>query len=183
MKQRRAKFLFSALCWSLVWGGGHSPVLARAPDGASPISIDTRVEIFVDDSLVDPSLTRDVSLRLQAPVRREVVLTTDRPWEGAASAYFTVIQDGERFRLYYRGYVPEDGDASSQQVTCYAESADGVNFTRPNLGLHEFQGSKENNIIREGRMFRVLYDPRDEDPTKRYKAIIREPAGDFRAYA
>ncbi len=175
MKQRRAKFLFSALCWSLVWGGGPSPLLAQAPDGASPLSIGARVEMFVDDTLVDPSLTRNVSLRLQAPARREVVLTTDRPWEGAASAYFTVIQDGERIRLYYRGYVPEGGDASGQQVACYAESTDGVNFTRPNLGLHEFQGSKENNIVFmgvEAHNFAPFLDANpNAKPEERYKAV------------
>jgi hypothetical protein len=52
---------------------------------------------------------------------------------------------GDRYRLYYRCQPPggsEDGD--EHQVTCYAESPDGVTWTKPNLGLFEFQGSKEN---------------------------------------
>ena len=91
-----------------------------------------------------------ISLKLHTPIRREVVLTTDKPWEGKASAYFTVFQDGPRIRLYYRGYIPKGGDTSDQQVTCYAESSDGIHFTRPNLGLYEFQGSTENNIVYRG---------------------------------
>ena len=34
--------------------------------------------------------------------------------------------------------------------TCYAESRDGTHWTRPKLGLVEFEGSKENNIILTG---------------------------------
>src|SRR5262249_22823700 len=51
-------------------------------------------------------------------------------------------------RLYYRGYAPED--RSEQQVTCYAESEDGIHFIRPDLGLYDFHGSRENNIIYRG---------------------------------
>jgi len=29
---------------------------------------------------------------------------------------------------------------------CYAESGDGIHWKKPNLGLHEFRGSKDNNI-------------------------------------
>src|SRR3954471_20184058 len=109
-----------------------------------PTDIGTRVEMFVDDQLIDPAHRRDITLELQTPVRREVVLTTDKPWEGIFSAYFTILQDGPKFRLYYRGSGPV-GDNSDRQYTCYAESNDGIHFVRPNLGLHEFEGSKDNN--------------------------------------
>ena len=33
------------------------------------------------------------------------------------------------------------------QLTCYAESHDGITWTRPSLGLFEFKGSKDNNIV------------------------------------
>src|SRR5262245_6620382 len=113
----------------------------------TPVPIGSRVEMFVDSWLMDSnSLRGDISLRLQTPQKREIVLVTDKPWEGPDSAYFTVFQDGARVRLYYRGMVP-GGDTSAEQVTCYAESEDGTHFTRPNLGLVEFKGSKENNII------------------------------------
>ena len=81
-------------------------------------ALGSRWELFVDEGLVESR--RGVALRLSTPVRREVVLTTDRPWEGPASAYFTAIQDGKKVRLYYRGYCP--GDQSLEQVTCLAES-------------------------------------------------------------
>lgn len=147
---------------------------AAEPDGA-PVAIGSRVEMFVDDWLIDSTRSPgNVSLQLQPPVKREIVLVTDKPWEGPDSAYFTVFQDGPRVRLYYRGIVPA-GDTSTGQVTCYAESTDGIHFTRPNLGLVEFQGSKENNIIYRGLEAHNFAPFRDANPSAgpeaRYKAL------------
>jgi photosystem II stability/assembly factor-like uncharacterized protein len=130
--------------------------------------------MFVDDWLIDPAHSRGVSLELQTPVRREVVLTTDKPWEGNASAYFSVFQDGPLYRMYYRGLTPGRDD-SDQQLTCYAESADGVHFTRPELGLYEFQGSKNNNIVLrsvDSHNFAPFLDANPAaKPEERYKAL------------
>ena len=128
----------------------------------------------VDDRLIDPAHRRGISLELQTPERREVVLTTDKPWEGIFSAYFTIFQDGSKFRLYYRGSGPV-GDSSERQYTCYAESTDGIHFTRPNLGLHEFGGSKENNIILSGLVSHNFSPFLDTNPAakpdERFKAL------------
>src|SRR6476620_6371878 len=140
----------------------------------SPIELGNRVEMFVDDWLMDSSSTRGVTLQLQSPTRREVVLTTDKPWEGRFSAYFTVFQDGPLFRMYYRGSGPV-GDLSNQQFTCYAESQDGIHFERPSLGLHEFNGSKNNNIVLTGvssHNFAPFLDTNPSaKPAERYKAL------------
>lgn len=145
------------------------------PPAAGPVDIGTRIEMFVDEQLVDPAHTRYVALKLHPPTRREIVLTADQPWEGPGSAYYTVIQDGPRVRLYYRGHIPDGGDASADQVTCYAESADGVTFTRPQLNLYEFQGSKQNNIVYRGveaHNFAPMLDANpDAEPNARYKAV------------
>ena len=132
--------------------------------------------MFVDDWLMDSTRSRgSVSLQLQTPVKREIVLVTDKPWEGPDSAYFTVFQDGPLVRLYYRGMVPGGADTSSGQVTCYAESTDGIHFARPNLGLVEFQGSRDNNIIYRGLEAHNFAPFRDENPAakpeERYKAL------------
>jgi hypothetical protein len=37
------------------------------------------------------------------------------------------------------------------QVTCYAESRDGIRWTKPELGLVEFKGSSQNNIVWKDR--------------------------------
>ena len=77
-----------------------------------------------------------------------------RPWEGNTCGYVSVFQDGDLYRMYYRGslrvYTEGKIEYPREPVTCYAESADGVRWTKPSLGLVEFEGSKDNNIILEG---------------------------------
>ena len=44
-----------------------------------------------------------------------------------------------------------EGQAAKKEAhpefACYAESRDGIHWTKPELGQHEFNGSKRNNII------------------------------------
>jgi hypothetical protein len=49
--------------------------------------------------------------------------------------------------LYYRGVPTAGSDGRSNEVTCYAESEDGIHWTKPNLRLHEVKGTRENNVI------------------------------------
>ena len=141
--------------------GGPSP----------PRDIGNRVQPLVDRWLVDRMV--GATLRLQSPVRREIVLVIDRKWEGPSSAYFTAIQDGGTVRLYYRGYCPDD--RSDQQVTCVAESADGIHFVRPHVGLFAFDGSRLNNIVWRGvesHNFAPFLDTNPGClPGERYKAL------------
>jgi hypothetical protein len=173
MIMRTKKHLLSLLLAASAWGSCHFLALAQLPAGGA-IDVGTRVEMFVDDRLIDPTLRHNISLQLQTPVRREVVLTTDKPWDGHFSAYFTILKDGPKFRLYYRGSGAKK-DNSEEQFTCYAESGDGINFVRPNLGLHEFEGSKENNIILSGvasHNFAPFLDTNPAaKPDERYKAL------------
>ncbi|MEX2114520.1 MAG: hypothetical protein WD845_15100 [Pirellulales bacterium] len=147
---------------------------ASADEAASKPAVDigSRWELLVDDWLIDAQ--QGTSLLLNAPERREVVLVTDAPWEGITSAYFSVVQDGELVRLYYRGSVP-GSDHSEDQVTCMAESRDGIHFTRPNLGIIEINGSAENNVVWKGvesHNFAPFIDTNpDCKPQERYKAL------------
>jgi hypothetical protein len=38
-------------------------------------------------------------------------------------------------------------DGRNTEVTCYAESDDGIHWRKPELGIYEVNGSKKNNII------------------------------------
>ncbi len=68
-------------------------------DGA-PMQIGSRLELMVDDALID-KLSGGAHLKLHRPVRREVALVTDEPWEGNASHYRCVFRDGDIYRMYY----------------------------------------------------------------------------------
>lgn len=141
-----------------------------------PIAIGDRRELFVDDDLV-ASLS-EARRELHHPVPREIAITHDAAWEGAGSGYHTVIQDGDLYRLYYRGSplgVENKRLIAGPEVYCYAESRDGIHFTRPELGLHEHGGSKKNNIILTGvgtHNFAPFLDHRPGcPPESRFKAL------------
>src|SRR6187431_187873 len=110
--------------------------------------IGNRRELFVDDCLID-RMTGSARLEVQQPTPKEMVLTADKPWEGNTSAYYTILRDGETYRMYYRGanWDEKAKKATHREVTCYAESKDGIAWTKPELGLFEFNGSKANNIV------------------------------------
>jgi hypothetical protein len=103
------------------------------------------------------------------------IVVPDQPWETQAKCILpmTILRDPDtgKFRLWYSAWGKQLGKPTYE---CYAESQDGLHWIKPDLGLVEFNGSKNNNIIREGRMFRVRLDPSDPDPSRRYKAIIRD---------
>jgi hypothetical protein len=130
--------------------------------------------MFVDDWLIDEK--HHVELKLHPPQRREVVLTTELPWEGTTSGvYSAIVQHNGKIGLYYRGIGAAGGDYDESQVTCYAESEDGVHFEKPELGLVEFEGSKRNNLILSGRIshnFTPFLDLSPDTPEEgRYKAV------------
>ena len=111
---------------------------------SAPVDIGSRLELFVDDCLIDEM--RGVALRLQRPQPAETVLAFDKPWEGPFTGSLTVLKDGGKYRLYYFGF-PMWPTLKHLRCLCMAESDDGVHFTRPHIGLHERDGSRANNIV------------------------------------
>lgn len=161
--------------------GKSSIYLARikVAEPEEPISIGNRLEPFVDDYLVE-EFSGEAALRLHPPQRREVVLVHDASWEGNTSTYHTVFHDGEKYRMYYRAHHYEQHGSGKIQnhpeYICYAESDDGIEWTKPNLGLFEFKGSKENNIVwADGpgvHNFAPFHDSNpDALPSEKYKAV------------
>lgn len=144
--------------------------------------IDSYWELFVDGAVIE-SLEGQARLQLHHPVPQEVVLECDRPWEGNTSGYFSVLQDGNSFRMYYRGsgFDKRKQKVPHGEVTCMAESNDGVHWSRPNLGLFEFGGSKRNNIVwigEESHDFAPFVDTNPRcDARARYKALGRSQDG------
>lgn len=109
------------------------------------VDIGSRRELFLDHELID-SLD-DIRLVMHRPHDEGQVLAFDNPWEGAFCGYATVIRDDDLFRLYYRGLGKAGQDGSQSETTCYAESKNGRDWTKPHLGLFEIMGTRENNVI------------------------------------
>ncbi len=151
-----------------------------------PIRIGSRRELMVDRHLIDKMT--GVRLVLHHPTPREIVLVHDKPWEGSGTGYHSVFQDGGLYRMYYKGWQLTVNAKKLIQphglVTCYAESRDGIHWKKPKLGLVEFNGSKQNNIVlASAKIGKVNADAghiamfKDDNPRcsadAKYKAIIR----------
>ena len=141
-----------------------------APAADSVLDIGSRLELFVDDHLIDT--LQNARLEMHPPTRREVSIEFDEPWEGKGSFYPTVLKDGDTYRAYYRGKPMELEDGAPDEDTCYAESADGIHWTKPNLGLFEARGRGDNNVILSGEAiapiphnFTPFIDARPGTPT------------------
>jgi len=104
-------------------------------------------QLFLDDSLIESM--DGVRLVLEKPrgVGNALILP-DEPWEIAhgaqVGAYSSVLEDGDRVRTWYFATAGED---QMQRRVCYAESDDGIHFTKPPLGLHEMGGTTGNSAV------------------------------------
>jgi hypothetical protein len=161
MKREQMKWILSAQLMLLL------PLTVVAIE-----DIGDRRELFVDHRLIE-SLD-GVELRMHEPQDAGPAFYFDRPWEGRFSAYATVLDDHGLFRMYYRGLPRGGGEVDA--VTCYAESPDGVNWIKPNLGLFEVAGTRDNNVVLANNTFARNFSPFLDDrpgvpPEERFKAI------------
>jgi hypothetical protein len=174
---RCSSFLVAAIALAILGPSVFSLHVAGAeplPSDA-PVDIGSRLEPFADDFMIER--LDGAELKLREPALAGVALRFDRPWEGAFCGYVTVLRDGDLFRMYYRGLPVSGRDGSPDEVTCYAESRDGLAWTKPDLGLFEVRGTGDNNVVLAGQPpfshnFAPFLDTRPGVPAEeRYKAV------------
>jgi hypothetical protein len=161
------------------------------------IDIGSTKQLFVDDFIIE-SVTN--AMRVMNPaekVENNPVLRPERPWEGNFVRVGAVFFDetDQVFKMLYGGSrsaarrAPEgvptpsgpgsvlgilvEGEGSG--VNCLATSEDGVHWERPVLGLVEYEGSRENNILPPDSVMPYFFqDLHEEDPAKRFKGLTRK---------
>lgn len=116
--------------------------------------------LFLDPAFIEKS--ENTSLHVNPAQQREIVIRTDKPWEQLMiSLFLTVLDDGGKLRMWYICR-----DKKNVPNVAYAESTDGVNWIKPNLGIVEYDGSKDNNLVGlsslEGTVFRDERAPADQ---------------------
>lgn len=98
-------------------------------------------QLFIDDRWIADSIRMQ---RCFHQPRRypEPLIRADRPWEeNACIAYGTILYRDGCFHLWYTNW-----SRLLPMLVCYARSEDGIHFDKPELGIHEFNGSTKNNI-------------------------------------
>ena len=139
------------------------------------IDLKSHRELFIDYFLIDRM--EGTRLVLHEPRDEETVLKFDKPWEGPFCGYCTVINNGDKYELYYRGISTAGRDGRSDETTSYAESNDGIHWKKPELGLFEVSGTLKNNVVLANTApvthnFSPFLDSKPGvDSNQRYKAL------------
>ena len=162
--------------------------LSAAPPEEPEFTVGWQKQLFLDDWVVDS--TQNVSRVLKEPQRwpGNPVIIGDKPWE-KWTAYLNgrgiLYDDDDRlFKTWYLSPTFDDAVPSGLRYkVCYAFSEDGVRWTKPDLGLVEWAGSRANNILPWGQHWmrrpNVIRDPRDPDPQRRFKMLYTDVVGDW----
>ncbi|HUT73788.1 MAG TPA: hypothetical protein VM221_03000 [Armatimonadota bacterium] len=174
-------WLLGAACISLLaWLACPSSATAGEPDFQIPVG---QRQLFLDDYGIASS--DKLARTMHQPLKRGAVIKPDLPWETTLQTRCAPAWDPQHkvFKLWMITSSSIPGVAG----TTYAESADGVHWTKPVLGQYEINGSKENNFVTvdptltwpANAMENVVYDPDETDPSRRYKGLghcySREP--------
>lgn len=95
---------------------------------------------------LDPAFVREAegaALVVNPPKSSEIVIRGDKPWEEfMISFYLSVVDEGEKLRMWY---ICRDKDHKGN--VAYAESVDGVNWVKPELGVVDYRGSRANSLV------------------------------------
>lgn len=169
--------------------GAIKPSIANEP---LPSVLKGVRQLFLDDALLER--LQGVRRVLHSPTKyaqNPILSHKQSPWQRfRCQLYGTALYDpsDQRVKLWYLAVprfpfeapVRVNGRlrAPNFQFVAYAESADGIAFEMPNLGLVDFEGSTANNLCRiaeecvEG--IAVVLDDRTTDTQARFKALYWE---------
>ncbi|NUQ62088.1 MAG: hypothetical protein HUU20_06350 [Pirellulales bacterium] len=187
-KPNRRRFLQGCTFVASAAAAGLTPAAQPAGEAATSIvrfptigtSAAGRATLLAIDDYHLP-LRKNLCYYLSKPaVRPEPVLKPERenpaaPDHVAAHFYGTVLHEAGRFRLWYYSLSWKAKGQFQEGPICYAESDDGLHFTKPVLEQVDVQGSRRNNAIAlpddctQGAF--LLRDDDDPDPARRYKMV------------
>lgn len=184
--------------WFPVPGGTRSPVTIEMEAGAQffrlsnstapPVvsrELGRQTQLLVDETLV--ASQQNVRFHVTSIEKAGVpLISPDEPWEGTAVQISGVVKDPREggFKMWYVTHAEAGSGKVPGARTCYAESADGVQWTKPRLGLVDFQGSKQNGLVQDSRTGAaapafdcVVWDPRSGEEARRFKALVMTTRG------
>ena len=148
--------------------------------------------LLLDDRLIENYKNAKLVVGIIKKNKANPLFVEDKPWEKRFDNLYGNIIYNEDENLYQCWYSPFIVDYSSNGMTlverqqpydppsdremgiCYAYSKDGINWVKPELGLVEFEGNENNNLIWRGPHGTGIFrDLRERDPLKGYKAIFQ----------
>jgi hypothetical protein len=126
---------------------GSGQAQTAIPD--EPVEIGTTPQLLLDHYIVDNTWTlryktQHIDRIFHAPTKHP-----SNPLIKLPGGYVNVARDAKTgtFHMWYQTHIAGKDEQRTQYAVAYAASPDGLKWTLPKLGLHEWQGSKDNNIV------------------------------------
>ena len=148
-------------------------LLFAAAGEKAPITVGAQKQLFLDDYLIASMTNVKRRVQVAEKYKGNPVIWKTEPWENPFNVlYGSVILDEGKYKAWYQ----------SGPGVSYAESADGITWTKPRLDLVIVDGQKTNILFRKKNetsgseelpyyqeLFGVTKDLREPDPSRRYK--------------
>ena len=149
--------------------------------------------LFLDQRNVADTVNMSLKIGTVQKHPSNPLFVEDRPWEQRFDNFYGNIIYDEAEQLYRCWYSPfiisnqcKPGMTLAERSTtkyrgrkdmemgiCYAISKDGLTWDKPDLGLVEYDGTKQNNLVWRGPHGAGIFkDDQDTDPNRRYKTIF-----------
>jgi hypothetical protein len=164
----------------------------RATDSPAQTPMKRTRFLVLDSRIIETAEDAKLTLGKTVKSKHNPLMKEDKPWEPRFdNLYANVIYDEEekRYKCWYSPFIRDSlasktprerrsevryHDEQREMGVCYAVSQDGLTWEKPELGLVEFEDSKQNNIVWRGpHGAGVFKDFRDPDPARRYKTIFK----------
>ncbi len=126
-------------------------------------------QLFVDDHGIAKMM--NLTWTMHSPVKKGAVIEPDQPWESLLQVRCAPVWD--ELRQQYKIWLISAAPGFSMTGVGYAESRDGLKWTKPILNQVDRRGSNKNNLLAlESLLENVVYDPHEPDPTRRFKGLL-----------
>ncbi|HBL76694.1 MAG TPA: hypothetical protein DD458_15825 [Prolixibacteraceae bacterium] len=115
---------------------------------AQPLEIGNRRQVFIDEKFLAES--KGVEFIVHQPQKTgEWTIKPEYAWEaGGIGPYSSVLKVDDTYHMWYHAMASVQWNIDKKSgAICYAQSKDGIHWEKPVLGLVEFDGNKENNIV------------------------------------
>ena len=163
-------------------------------------SIETRTRyLLLDQRIIAEQNNATLELGEITKHPQNPLFVEDMPWEKRFdNLYGNVIFDStdNLYKCWYSPFIVDHSSKGMNQAErdvkryrpprnremaiCYATSKDGIKWTKPQLGLVEYEGSTANNIIWRGpHGAGITKDDQETDPNRRYKLIMQGVSTSF----
>ncbi|MDP6110999.1 MAG: hypothetical protein QGG53_03945 [Planctomycetota bacterium] len=149
---------------------------------SEPITVGQQRQLFLDDACIEA--THGLTRSLHQPKKCGPVLRPDSEAGQISLQCRSVPQWNSEKNLwewwYWGSWACEPYGkyhSTAVSLTHYATSEDGIHWEKPDLGLYEWKGSKDNNVAidpDEGHrsLYHIIRDEDEPDAGRRYKGLF-----------